>query len=290
MKLKCKLPVFALILTALMGLPAFAAPGDMEIATAAWEREAGAEIWSDYVLGQDALSPEKMPVNALCSERAFREIKERRELSGKILESAVTTETNAVGISVYALMLKDAADLGINPATDRENILISRALTKSCDIELAAHGISHAGKGRQDEVLPSTASCVFISPGNRYPSAKESQGGRYNLKGKDAGKVNLNRYSLDRPIVDYFSLFLYIWEDNPGFHAVLKYCISSVYRGFSFLFPLPYSGGTSSHTNSTLTTIKTLKGKTDPPMYAYHRGNLIYIITQRHEGHRRKDF
>ena len=84
---------------------------------------------------------------------------------------------------------------------------------------VAATGFGDRGKGGSSRIAVSAAAAP--SPGKPHRPEAGSDRGKASWDESAPGKVNLQLYSLDRAMADYYLLFLYLWEDSPNVKNIL---------------------------------------------------------------------
>jgi hypothetical protein len=182
--------------------------------TASWERDAVGRIWGEYVLDrQNSITArDNFRINALCDHRAFEEVATVRKEMLSAVRDAISAGRVSEAADFYGYMLEVYASIGIAPLRGEERMLLSSLLVKKRhrdkDMRLAGDG------RRGDGTLAVSEAAVSINPprdaGRDYTDRRNKV--RIN---SFTGSVNLSIYSLRFNKVDYFSLILYLWEDNP---------------------------------------------------------------------------
>jgi hypothetical protein len=153
-------------------------------------------------------------LNALCDYKAFEDTSRMRREMLYAVKLDISSGRVSDVTELYGYILESYASIGVVSLRAEERTLLSGLLWRKRhmvrDMGLAG------GSRRGDESLALSEDAVSVKPPRR-------DAGRYykNKKNRDyrinsfAGRVNLNIYSLGFDKVDYFSLVLYLWEDNP---------------------------------------------------------------------------
>jgi hypothetical protein len=181
--------------------------------TASWEREAEGRIWGDCVLNpQNYINiKHQFGLNALCDHRAFEEAAAVRGEMLSVLRDFISAGRVGDAAELCGYVLEFYASTGIAPLRGEERMLLSSLLVRKRHRD---RDMRLAGDGRRgDKTLAVSGEAVNVNPpgdtGRNYTDRRNRD--RINL----TGRVNLNIYSLRFDKVDYFSLILYLWEDNP---------------------------------------------------------------------------
>jgi hypothetical protein len=206
----------ALLSLLLWGADLFAS--GREEAVASWEREAGGRIWSERVIA-DALSDsgEKMPLNALCDETAFETIRSLRARAVSLLQDAAGGNGDGDGYSfrLYAGILKNISKIDITSLKDHERELL-------IGLSSLPHSVSlkdclSPGKRQRDEIASTPPPPAATNPRVVTQNVKINNAlTRKRAEVQDLShNVNLREYSVRAGKIDLYTLYLYIWEDNP---------------------------------------------------------------------------
>jgi len=172
---------------------------------ASWEREADAAVWDH------AVDTGTMPRTSFASASATRRSADMRQEARRILERSETPGTS--DSAVAAAILKDCAGQGILPVTERESSLITGALMLSSLHHCRVPSLD--GKKRDRYGHSMMCSAVISGNGAHSAGAAKKAGRIQHDKNNNASRVNLALYATDCGKVDYYGLFLYLWEDGP---------------------------------------------------------------------------
>lgn len=186
-------------------LPAFASFES----NATWERECDARLWAERIRA-DLCSAQggAMRLGSHCDERAFMEIRKLRDTATEGLRSC------AGGGGEYASFLRlvigniERIEIsGTGRASRKRDDLCTSMM--GCRLPRGFAGGLPAEKSR----MIRTASVLVPAPGGgRHPRAAISHG---NYRFEERRGFNPNEYSFDTAMVDYYRLFLYLWDDTP---------------------------------------------------------------------------
>lgn len=207
--LKASIP-FLFILLFCMALSA-----DSSELAASWERETEGRIWGEYVLNsQNAIYlRHHLGINALCDYRAFEETAAVRKEVLSVLRDFISDDGVSDAAELCGYVLEFCASVGIASLKGEEMMLLSRLLVKKRHVD---RDMRLAGNGRRGEgTLAVSEAAVHANPPRRDLRDYILKSNREHSVDSFTDRVNLNIYSLSFDKVDYFSLILYLWEDNP---------------------------------------------------------------------------
>ncbi len=180
-------------------------------ASAVWERDEDARLWGERITsGIRAIDESIMRMGSHCDKRTFAEMRRLKDAAIMELRSCAGAE------SEYARFLR----LVIG---NIERIEISRndhASREHNDFHAGASGYSLPREvcgelpSKKQGMIGAGMVPVLTRGGGRSHHSK-MVAAHLNGRFEDSHRLNPCVYSFDREKVDYFRLFLYLWEDTP---------------------------------------------------------------------------
>ena len=178
-----------------------------------WERDADAHIWSEEVIkGFRKGSLKRFPVNALCNEKAFHEIKEIKRLSLEIIKKDVFKGSgSAAGAVAFKILKKAEEDLPCSGFMYNRIIVEFQSLPQKERSPLSG-GFGNSTNPETELIFIS--SCAGINAGK--PEIKKSSLSPGKLEpGCFVYKSKLKLGALwDREETDYYRIFFYIRDSD----------------------------------------------------------------------------
>ena len=173
------------------------------------ERNADRALWGEKVVSQAyTVTGKVLRLNAFCDDKAFEKIRALR------YAAYLQVVGGADESGINATLLRNAIGIDVAPVRDNERLMCNVFSPTIVKIASAAMGNAPL-KDREQWGTPAVfAALINNNPHKRPTQKKIAEVSRAETRVR-TDKINVREYRYGTVKVDYYRLYLYLWEDVP---------------------------------------------------------------------------